>query len=154
MDEGIELEPTERTWDNIGDAEKISGRSWRWGGRRRLQVRSTHFSATPSELKLWIVPRIDSRNLSSHRHAKETSFPSAPTKELPAFVGHAKSLWNKVFDNECMQQPTRPVSITGLGAVRFLSHSSIKSGWDHLKVAFYQMGKVGHSCFIAHSSSQ
>jgi hypothetical protein len=67
-------------------------------------------------------------------------------KDLPAFVGHAKSLWNKVFHNESQQQPTRPSSITGLVAVRSLSHSSIKSGWDHLKVAFYQMGKVGRSC--------
>jgi hypothetical protein len=115
---------------------------------------ATHSSATSSELKLWIVPRIDSRTLSSHRHAKETSFASV-LEDLPAFVVHAKSLWNKVFHNDSLQQPTRPSSITGLGAVRFLSHSSVKSGWDHLKVAFYQMGKACHYCFpVAHVLSR
>ena len=98
-----------------------------------------------SETKLWIVPRLDNRNIESHRHEKDLSFPDAlDENDLPQFVIHAKALWNKCFRNENQQQPTRPSSISSgtTNVVRFLGHSSIKSGWDHLKVTLYQMGKV------------
>jgi hypothetical protein len=95
-----------------------------------------------SEVKLWIVPRIDSRQIDSHRHAKDLAFPDSTDKELPPFVAHAKLLWDKCYHNETQQQPTRPTTFTGTSGVRFLSHSSIKSGWDHLKAVFHQLGRV------------
>jgi hypothetical protein len=95
-------------------------------------------------MKLWIVPRIDNRQIESHRHAKDLAFPglTEKDKELPPFVAHAKLLWDKCYHNETQQQPSRPTTFTGTSGVRFLSHSSIKSGWDHLKAAFHQLGKV------------
>jgi hypothetical protein len=96
-----------------------------------------------TEAKIWIVPRIDSRNLMSHRHAPEKSFAHLTREEMPAFILHAKELWHVAFNNPNQQQPTRPIALTdNYPAIRFLGHSSILTGWGHFQQAIYQMGKV------------
>lgn len=95
-----------------------------------------------SEFKLWHVPRLDSRNIRDVRHPRDFSFPGIKEKDLPLIVLNVKSLWSECFNNDNHQQPTRPISITSTSPVRFLNHSSIKSGWNHLFSTFFQIGKV------------
>ena len=131
-------------WDNRNDASQIASKVLSFSCTARIQsiVHRLIRLVSTSEVKLWIVPRIDCRQIDSHRHAKDLAFPHLTDKELPPFVAHAKALWDKCYHNETQQQPSRPTTFTGTSGVRFLSHSSIKSGWDHLKAAFHQLGKV------------
>jgi hypothetical protein len=63
---------------------------------------------------------------------------------------HIKSLWDSCFKSSNQQQPTKPTLCTVQGNVssRFLSHSSIKSGWEHLRQALYQISKVNIFFFL------
>lgn len=102
-----------------------------------------------TEAKLWLVPRIDSRTMTTHRHAPETSFANFTADEMPAFMSHARALWQVAYRNPNQQQPTRPASILEQGpAVRFLGHSSVLSGLAHLQQTIHQLGKVWWSKFI------
>jgi hypothetical protein len=117
-----------------------------------------------------MIPRIDTRSLDHVRHPKENSFPSCPTNNntddcacvvvgdssssvapshLPAIMVHIKSLWDSCFKSSNQQQPTKPTfcMVQGNVSSRFLSHSSIKSGWEHLKQVLYQISKVISSSF-------
>ena len=101
-----------------------------------------HFEVSASEMKIWIVPRMDTRNMTSVRYQRDFAFPSVKQENLPIFVSNMRKLWDKCFNNESHQQPTRPASISSTTPVRFLTHSSIKSGWSHLFASFYQLSKV------------
>jgi hypothetical protein len=98
---------------------------------------------TVTEMKLWMVPRIDSRVLSHIRHPKDNSFPNSAV--LPTIVRHIKTLWDLCFKSSNQQQPNKPslcVAAPGNVNSRFLSHSSIMTGWEHLRQALYQISKV------------
>ncbi|MGZ4849773.1 MAG: hypothetical protein ACXV2C_00105, partial [Candidatus Bathyarchaeia archaeon] len=118
-----------------------------------------------TETKVWMVPRIDTRSLDHVRHPKENSFPSCPTNNtddcvciavgdnsssttisshFPAIVMHIKSLWDLCFKSSNQQQPMKPTlcMVQGNVSSRFLGHSSIKTGWEHLRQALYQISKV------------
>lgn len=128
----------------------------------------THFfQVNATETKVWMVPRIDTRSLSHVRHPKDTSFPScsdnndcgcvivgdsstSSSSHLPAIVVHIKSLWDLCFKSSNQQQPTKPTlcMVQGNVSSRFLGHSSIKTGWEHLRQALYQISKVNISSFV------
>lgn len=97
---------------------------------------------TASEMKLWFVPQMDTRNVSFVRHKSEFAFSGVEEKDLPIFILNMKKLWERCFNNESQQQPTRPASVVSSTPVRFLNHTTIKSGWSHLFSSFYQMRKV------------
>jgi hypothetical protein len=106
-----------------------------------LKLKSLIILASAGEMKIWFVPQMDSRNILSVRHKSEFAFSGVEQKDLPVFILNMKKLWDRCFDNES-QQPTRPVSIASSTPVRFLNHTTIKSGWSHLFTSFFQMCKV------------
>jgi hypothetical protein len=65
------------------------------------------------------------------------------------YGAHQKPL-GLVFKSSNQQQPTKPTFCMVQGSVssRFLSHSSIKSGWEHVKQALYQISKVNIFSFF------
>jgi hypothetical protein len=95
-----------------------------------------------SERKVWNVPRFDTRTLTQHRHPRETSFPGLTI--LPAIVLHIKDLWNLCYKASDAQQPSKPSSCVKVGVAnsRYLGHSSVTSGWEHMRQALYQISKV------------
>jgi hypothetical protein len=93
-------------------------------------------------MKVWFVPQMDDRNVPFVRHKSEFAFSGVEQKDLPIFISNMKKLWDKCFNNESQQQPTRPPSIASSTPVRLLNHSTIKSGWSHVFSSFFQMCKV------------
>jgi hypothetical protein len=126
------------SWNNRkGAAAKIARMT-----RQLSRFVADYCTVGPGESKAWIVPRIDTRNIVTHRHAKETAFPTMQKNELPEFVEHVKQLWEKSYHNENNQQPMRPASLAADSVVRALGHASIQTGWEHLKASFHQMSKA------------
>ena len=139
-EESFSLEQRDCFWDNIDDNESVTSMSYFF--KFKSWFIWLTFLVSVSEMKIWFVPQMDSRNVPFVRHKSEFAFSGVEQKDLPIFILSMKNLWDKCFNNDSQQQPTRPASVAPSTPFRFLNHSTIKSGWSHLFSSFYQMCKV------------